>query len=124
MLILIGDRILLTNLDFQLRNAKITRFWNRVKSSDFLFYVHHWILILSHVFNVMDNIREYQLYLEALDENKSAFERRNAIKRLYECRTEESLYFNEIIVDSDGLVPDWIKKIAREYYVDLCLEYL
>jgi len=30
MLILIGDRILLTNLDFQLRNAKITRFWNRV----------------------------------------------------------------------------------------------
>jgi len=27
---LIGDRILLTNLDFQLRNAKITRFWNRV----------------------------------------------------------------------------------------------
>src|SRR5665647_592922 len=31
MLILIGDRILLTNLDFQLRNAKITRFWNRVK---------------------------------------------------------------------------------------------
>src|SRR5665647_3825372 len=31
MLILIGDRILLTNLDFQLRNAKITRFWNRVE---------------------------------------------------------------------------------------------
>jgi len=30
MLILIGDRILRTNLDFQLRNAKITRFWNRV----------------------------------------------------------------------------------------------
>jgi hypothetical protein len=30
MLILIGDRILLTNLDFQSRNAKITRFWNRV----------------------------------------------------------------------------------------------
>jgi len=30
MLILIGDRILLTNSDFQSRNAKITRFWNRV----------------------------------------------------------------------------------------------
>jgi len=30
MLILIGDRILLTNLDFQSKNAKITRFWNRV----------------------------------------------------------------------------------------------
>jgi len=24
------NRILLANLDFQLRNAKITRFWNRV----------------------------------------------------------------------------------------------
>jgi hypothetical protein len=83
------------------------------------------IISICDVFNVMDNIREYQLYLEALDENKSAFERRNAIKRLYECRTEESLcYLNEIIVDWDGLVPDWIKKIAREYYVDLCLEYL
>ena len=83
------------------------------------------IISICDVFNVMDNIREYQLYLEALDENKSAFERRNAIKRLYECRTEESLYYlNEIIVDRDGLVPDWIKKIAREYYVDLCLEYL
>jgi len=35
MLILIGDRILLTNLDFQLRNAKITRFWNRVFSYRF-----------------------------------------------------------------------------------------
>jgi len=32
MLILIGDRILLANLDFQSRNAKITRFWNRVYS--------------------------------------------------------------------------------------------
>jgi len=31
MLILIGDRILLANLDFQSRNAKITRFWNRVQ---------------------------------------------------------------------------------------------
>src|SRR5665647_3818168 len=30
MLIVIGDRILLTNSDFQSRNAKITRFWNRV----------------------------------------------------------------------------------------------
>src|SRR5665648_343105 len=30
MLILIGGRILLTNLNFQSRNAKITRFWNRV----------------------------------------------------------------------------------------------
>ena len=83
------------------------------------------IISICDVFNLMDNIREYQLYLEALDENKSAFERRNAIKRLYECKTEESLYYlNEIIVDRDGLVPDWIKKIAREYYVDLCLEYL
>jgi len=27
---LIGGRILLTNLNFQSRNAKITRFWNRV----------------------------------------------------------------------------------------------
>src|SRR5665647_624472 len=32
MLILIGGRILLTNLNFQSRNAKITRFWNRVKN--------------------------------------------------------------------------------------------
>ena len=34
MLILIVDRILLTNLDFQLRNAKITRFWNRVTETE------------------------------------------------------------------------------------------
>src|SRR5665647_1698155 len=38
MLILIGDRILLTNLDFQLRNAKITRFWNRVVMSGSFFF--------------------------------------------------------------------------------------
>ena len=30
MLILIGDCILLTNSEFQSRNAKITRFWTRV----------------------------------------------------------------------------------------------
>jgi hypothetical protein len=72
-----------------------------------------------------DNIREHQLYLEALDENKSALERRNAIKRLYECRTEECLYYlNEIIIDRDRLAPDWLKTIAREYYVELCLEFL
>src|SRR5665647_1540253 len=37
MLILIGDRILLTNSDFQSRNAKITRFWNRVRQRCFIF---------------------------------------------------------------------------------------
>src|SRR5665647_188108 len=37
MLILIGDRILLTNLDFQLRNAKITRFWNRVEILEIIY---------------------------------------------------------------------------------------
>jgi hypothetical protein len=70
----------------------------------------------------MDDSKEYQLYHEALNDEKSALERRNAIKRLYECRTEESLYYlNEILV---GEEPDWLKKIAREYYVDLCLEFL
>jgi hypothetical protein len=74
---------------------------------------------------MMDNIREHQLYLQALDENKSALERRNAIKWLYECRTEECLYYlKEIIVDSEGMLPDWLKIIAKDYYVDLCLEYL
>jgi len=68
---------------------------------------------------------EYQLYLEALDEERSAWGRRTAIKRLCECRTEESLYYlNEVIVDRYCLAPEWLKKIAREYYVDLCLEFL
>ncbi len=70
----------------------------------------------------MDDSKEYQLYHEALSDEKSALERRNAIKRLYECRTEESLYYlNEILVGNE---PDWLKKIAREYYADLCLEFL
>lgn len=70
----------------------------------------------------MDDSKEHELYCEALNDEKSALERRNAIKRLYECRTEESLYYlNEIIV---GKEPDWLKKIAREYYVELCLEFL
>jgi hypothetical protein len=73
----------------------------------------------------MNNFKEYQYFLESLDEKKSALERRNAVKRLYECRTEESLYYlNEIIVDRDNLVPDWLKNVTREYYVDLCLEFL
>jgi hypothetical protein len=74
---------------------------------------------------MMDDSREYQLYLEALDEERSAWGRRTAIKRLCDCRTEESLYYlNEIIIDRYCLVPDWLKKIAREFYVDLCLEFL
>jgi hypothetical protein len=74
---------------------------------------------------MMDDSREYQLYLEALDEERSAWGRRTAIKRLCRCKTEESLYYlNEIIVDQYSLVPDWLKKIARECYVDLCLEFL
>jgi hypothetical protein len=73
----------------------------------------------------MDDSREYQLYLEALDEERSAWGRRSAVKRLCNCGTEESLYYiNEIIVDRYGLAPDWLKKIAREYYVALCLEFL
>jgi hypothetical protein len=74
---------------------------------------------------VMENCKEYQYYLEALDEKKSALERRNAIKRLYECKTEECVYcLNEIIVDRENKFPDWLKNIARDYYVDLCLEFL
>jgi hypothetical protein len=77
------------------------------------------------VVTVMENCKGYQHYLEALDENKSALERRNAIKRLYECKTEECVYYlNEIIADRDNQFPDWLKNIAREYYVDLCLEFL
>jgi hypothetical protein len=73
----------------------------------------------------MDDIKEYRLYLQALDENKSALERRNAIKLLYECKTEECLYYlKEIIVDREGVLPDWLKIIAKDYYVDLCLEFL
>lgn len=73
----------------------------------------------------MENTKEYQHYLEALDEEKSAMERRNAIKRLYECKTDECVYYlNEIIADRDNQFPDWLKNIAREYYVELCLEFL
>ncbi|MGB9927237.1 MAG: hypothetical protein ACPK85_02380 [Methanosarcina sp.] len=73
----------------------------------------------------MENSREYELYLEALDEERSAWGRRTAVRRLCECRTEESLYYlNELIIDRYGLVPDWLKTIAKEYYVDLCLEFL
>jgi hypothetical protein len=73
----------------------------------------------------MEDSKEYQLYLEAFDDERSSWGRRIAIKRLSECRTEESLYYlNEIIIDRNGLVPDWLKKISREYYVDLCLEFL
>lgn len=69
--------------------------------------------------------REHQYYLEALDENKSAMERRNAIKRLYACKTEETVYyFNEILADKKNDVPDWLKLIVKDYYVDLCLEFL
>ena len=74
---------------------------------------------------MMDKSKEYQLYLEALDDDRSSWGRRTAIKRLNECRTEESIYYlNEIIIDKNCMVPDWLKKIAREYYVDLCLEFL
>lgn len=76
-------------------------------------------------FTLMDDSKEYQLYLEALDEERSAWSRRTAIKRLSECKTEESLYYlNELVVDRYFLVPDWLKKVAREYYVSLCLEFL
>jgi hypothetical protein len=42
-------------------------------------------------FTVMDDSKEYKIYLEALDEERSAWGRRTAIKRLSECKTEESL---------------------------------
>ncbi|MDD3247426.1 MAG: hypothetical protein PHF18_11355 [Methanosarcina sp.] len=73
----------------------------------------------------MNDSKEYQLYLEALDEENSAWKRRTAVKRLSEFKTEESLYYlNELIVDRYCLVPDWLKRVAREYYVCLCLEFL
>lgn len=73
----------------------------------------------------MDDSKEYQLYLQALDDERSAWSRRTAIKMLSECKTEESLYYlNELVVDRYSLVPNWLKKIAREYYVSLCLEFL
>lgn len=73
----------------------------------------------------MENSIEYQFYLEALDDERSAWGRRTAIRRLHDCKTEESLYYlNELIVDRHCLVPDWLKRIAREYYVSLCLEFL
>ena len=73
----------------------------------------------------MDDSGEYQLYLEALDEERSAWGRRTAVKRLYECKTDECVYYlNEIIADRDNVLPDWLKSIAREFYVELCLEFL
>ncbi|AKB19901.1 MULTISPECIES: hypothetical protein [unclassified Methanosarcina] len=73
----------------------------------------------------MDDSKEYQLYLEALDEENSAWKRRTVVKKLSEFKTEESLYYlNELVVDRYCVVPDWLKKIAREYYVCLCLEFL
>lgn len=73
----------------------------------------------------MDDSKEYLLYLEALDEERSAWGRRTAIKRLCNCKTEESLYYiNELIIDRYCQVPDWLKRIAREFYVSLCLEFL
>jgi hypothetical protein len=73
----------------------------------------------------MENIKEYQHYLEALNEEKSAMERRNAIIRLYECKTDECVYYlKEIIADKENQFPNWLKTIAREYYVELCLEFL
>ncbi|AKB11910.1 hypothetical protein SAMN02910340_01369 [Methanosarcina thermophila] len=72
-----------------------------------------------------NNSREYQLFLEALDDERSAWGRRTAVRRLCDCKTEEALYYlNELIVDRYCLVPEWLKKIAREYYVSLCLEFL
>jgi hypothetical protein len=83
------------------------------------------IISLGNVDNLMDDSKEYLLYLEALDEERSAWGRRTAIRRLCNCKTEESLYYlNEIIVDRYCILPDWLKKIARQYYVDLCLEFL
>ena len=31
---------------------------------------------------------------------------------------------NELVVDRYCLLPEWIKKVAREYHVSLCLEFL
>jgi hypothetical protein len=73
----------------------------------------------------MEDSKEHQLYLEALDEERSAWGRRTAVKRLYECKTEECVYYlKEIITDEDNVLPEWLKKIARENYVTLCLEFL
>lgn len=73
----------------------------------------------------MEECNEYLLYSEALDDERSAWGRRTAVKRLYECKTEECVYYlKEIIADKDNVLPDWLKKIAREYYVSLCLEFL
>lgn len=73
----------------------------------------------------MEDNNEHQLYLEALDEERSAWGRRTAVKRLYEYKTEECVYYlKEIITDKANVLPEWLKKIAREYYVTLCLEFL
>jgi hypothetical protein len=73
----------------------------------------------------MENSREYELYLEAFDNERSAWSRRTAVKRLCNCGSEEALYYlNEIIVDRYCVAPEWLKRIAREYYVSLCLEFL
>jgi transcription-repair coupling factor (superfamily II helicase) len=73
----------------------------------------------------MENSKEYELYLDAIDGNATAWYRRNAVKRLSNCRNEEALYYlKEIIVDRYCLLPDWLKKVAKENYVSLCLEFL
>ncbi len=73
----------------------------------------------------MGNSKEYELYLAALDNGNSLWGRRRAIKRLSKCGTEEALYYmNELVLDRHYLLPEWIKRIAREYYVCLCLEFL
>lgn len=73
----------------------------------------------------MENSKEYELYLDAIDENAPAWYRRNAVKRLCNCKTEEALYYlKEIIVDRYCLLPDWLKRTAKEQYVSLCLEFL
>ena len=73
----------------------------------------------------MENSREYELYLKALDNGRSAWSRRTAVRRLSDCENEEALYYlNEIIVDRYCVVPEWLKRIARKYYVSLCLEFL
>ncbi|AKB24697.1 hypothetical protein MSMTP_1228 [Methanosarcina sp. MTP4] len=73
----------------------------------------------------MGNSKEYEFYLAALDNNNSLFGRRRAIRRLSKCGTEEALYYmNELVVDRYCLLPDWTRRIAREYYVCLCLEFL
>src|SRR5674476_73446 len=62
MLILIGDRILLTNLDFQLRNAKITRFWNRVFNGIGFIILLIFLFLQGFLSFNPQNIRVFDLY--------------------------------------------------------------